>query len=109
MPPAGEEGMSHIPMKKIIIRDKTKIPPFNEPARDLRVLNKPLWLHQRDVLAKYCTMEVEVDSFDEITIDDKEVLVHRNNLFFDGHADWMHKIKNTARFWCGAEDPNPIN
>jgi hypothetical protein len=70
-------------MKKIIIRDKTKIPPFNEPARDLRVLNKPLWLHQRDVLAKYCTVEVEVDSFDEITVDDMEVLAHRNNLFFD--------------------------
>ena len=32
-----------------------------------------------------------------------------NNLFFDGHADWLHKTKNTARFWCGADDPNPIN
>jgi carbonic anhydrase/acetyltransferase-like protein (isoleucine patch superfamily) len=70
-------------MKKIIIRDRTKIPPFNEPARDLRVLNKPLWLHQRDVLAKHCTMEIEVNSFDEITVDD-EVLVYRDNLFFDG-------------------------
>ena len=37
-------------MIKIIICDETLIPPFNEPARDLRVLNKPLWLHQRDVL-----------------------------------------------------------
>ncbi|HID63347.1 MAG TPA: multidrug transporter [Anaerolineae bacterium] len=70
-------------MKKIIICDRTKIPPFNEPARDLRVLNKPLWLYQRDVLAKYCTMEIEVDSFDEITVDDGEMLVYRNNLFFD--------------------------
>ena len=32
-----------------------------------------------------------------------------NNLFFDGHADWLHKTKNTARFWSGADDPNPIN
>jgi prepilin-type N-terminal cleavage/methylation domain-containing protein/prepilin-type processing-associated H-X9-DG protein len=32
-----------------------------------------------------------------------------NNLFFDGHADWLHKTKNTARFWCGSEDPRPIN
>ena len=32
-----------------------------------------------------------------------------NNLFFDGHADWLHKTKNTARLWCGAEDPNPVN
>jgi len=71
-------------MKRVIIRDRTKIPPFNEPARDLRVLNKPLWLYQRDVLAKYCTMEIEVDSFDEITVDDEEVLIYRDNLFFDG-------------------------
>ena len=26
-----------------------------------------------------------------------------NNLFFDGHADWMHKDKNTSRYWCGDE------
>jgi len=32
-----------------------------------------------------------------------------NNLFFDGHADWLHRDKDTARFWCGADDPNPIN
>ena len=28
-----------------------------------------------------------------------------NNLFFDGHADWMHKDKNTSRYWCGDELP----
>jgi prepilin-type N-terminal cleavage/methylation domain-containing protein/prepilin-type processing-associated H-X9-DG protein len=32
-----------------------------------------------------------------------------NNLFFDGHADWLHKSKNTAKLWCGSEDPRPIN
>ena len=32
-----------------------------------------------------------------------------NNLFFDGHADWLHRTKNTARLWCGSEDPSPIN
>jgi len=32
-----------------------------------------------------------------------------NNLFFDGHADWLHKSKNTAKLWCGREDPRPIN
>jgi len=26
-----------------------------------------------------------------------------NNLFFDGHAGWLHKDENTPRFWCGAE------
>ena len=71
-------------MKKVIIRDRTKIPPFNEPARDLRVLNKPLWLYQRDVLTPYCTMEIEVDSFQDIAFDDDEVLIYCDNLFFDG-------------------------
>ena len=28
-----------------------------------------------------------------------------NNLFFDGHADWLHKDNNTSRYWCGAELP----
>jgi prepilin-type processing-associated H-X9-DG protein len=28
-----------------------------------------------------------------------------NNLFFDGHADWLHKDKNTSRYWCGEELP----
>ena len=26
-----------------------------------------------------------------------------NNLFFDGHADWLHMDENTSRYWCGAE------
>jgi len=94
-------------MKKVIIRDRTKIPPFNEPARDLRVLNKPLHVHQNDVL-KHCKIGIEVNRFDEInqqmgpfvsplqaikiemeesykgiTVDDGEVLVYRDNLFFD--------------------------
>jgi prepilin-type processing-associated H-X9-DG protein len=28
-----------------------------------------------------------------------------NNLFFDGHAEWLHKDKNTSRYWCGEELP----
>ncbi len=28
-----------------------------------------------------------------------------NNLFFDGHAEWLHKDKNTSRYWCGVEFP----
>lgn len=75
-------------MKKIIIRDPTPIEPFNEPARDLRVMNKPLWLYQRDVLSPYCQEEVECSSLrsasflpPEILAD--EVLIYRDNLFFD--------------------------
>lgn len=71
-------------MRKIIIRDTRKIAPFNEPARDLRVLNKPLWLFQRDVLARYCAEEREVNSLEEIEWEEGvETLVYRDNLFFD--------------------------
>jgi carbonic anhydrase/acetyltransferase-like protein (isoleucine patch superfamily) len=70
-------------MRKIIIRDLRKLTPFNEPARDLRVLNKPLWLHQRDVLAQYCKQEREVESLEEISDDRVETIVYRDNLFFD--------------------------
>ncbi|MGD8472855.1 MAG: multidrug transporter [Anaerolineae bacterium] len=71
-------------MRKVIVRDKRKIPPFNEPARELRVLNKPLWLHQNDILDSYCDSEIEVDSVDQIPdVEYEETLVYRDNLFFD--------------------------
>lgn len=70
-------------MRKIILRDDRHIPPFNEEARDLRVQNKPLWLHQRDVLAKYTTQEIELNRLEDIPHDNVETLVHRNNLYFD--------------------------
>ena len=28
-----------------------------------------------------------------------------NNLFFDGHADWLEADENTPRRWCGVESP----
>lgn len=70
-------------MKKVIIQDRRKIAPFNEPARDLRVLNKPLWLYQRDILSRHCTSEIEVKSLDQVFLDDEEMLIYRDNLFFD--------------------------
>lgn len=70
-------------MRKIILRDRRKIFPFNEPARDLRVLNKPLWLYQRDILAQYVTEEREVDSLADVDSRRVETLAYRDNLFFD--------------------------
>jgi UDP-N-acetylglucosamine diphosphorylase / glucose-1-phosphate thymidylyltransferase / UDP-N-acetylgalactosamine diphosphorylase / glucosamine-1-phosphate N-acetyltransferase / galactosamine-1-phosphate N-acetyltransferase len=70
-------------MKRIIIRERTIIPPFDESARDLRILNKPLWLLQRDLLSQYCRGALEVDSLEEIPADTEELLVHRDNLFFN--------------------------
>lgn len=70
-------------MKRIVIRERTPIPPFGEPARDLRILNKPLWLLQRDLLSQHCRGALEVDSLDEIPGEREELLVHRDNLFFN--------------------------
>jgi carbonic anhydrase/acetyltransferase-like protein (isoleucine patch superfamily) len=70
-------------MKRIAIRERTPIPPFGEPARDLRILNKPLWLLQRDLLAHHCRGAEEVDSLTEIPGDREELLVYRDNLFFN--------------------------
>jgi prepilin-type N-terminal cleavage/methylation domain-containing protein/prepilin-type processing-associated H-X9-DG protein len=28
-----------------------------------------------------------------------------NNLFFDGHADWLRWDENTTKYWCGVELP----
>jgi carbonic anhydrase/acetyltransferase-like protein (isoleucine patch superfamily) len=83
-------------MRKVIIRDKRKIAPFNEPARELRVLNKPLWLHQRDILEPYCQSEIEVDFFEQIPNGDyEEMLVYRDNLFFD--KDFIDTFLSKAR------------
>ncbi len=70
-------------MKRIVIRERTPIPPFGEPARDLRILNKPLWLLQRDLLAHHCRGALEVDSLSEIPEERDELLVYRDNLFFN--------------------------
>jgi carbonic anhydrase/acetyltransferase-like protein (isoleucine patch superfamily) len=97
-------------MIKIKIADETLIPPFNEPARDLRVLNKPLWLYQRDVLSPYCSQEIEVrqkinhpleipgKADQEIPLD-QELLVYRDNLFFDEHllAAFLEGARAKAR------------
>jgi carbonic anhydrase/acetyltransferase-like protein (isoleucine patch superfamily) len=75
-------------MRKYIITDKRLISPFNEKARDLRILNKPLWLAQRDALAPYTREErPTVTSLDGVFKDLKdarvETIVYRDNLFFD--------------------------
>ncbi|UCH60074.1 MAG: hypothetical protein JSV61_00980 [Anaerolineales bacterium] len=70
-------------MLKIILQDPRHVRPFNERARDLRVQNKPLWLHQRDVLAAYTNQEVELPFGSELKDINDECLVYRDNLYFD--------------------------
>jgi carbonic anhydrase/acetyltransferase-like protein (isoleucine patch superfamily) len=71
-------------MKRVAIRDDRNIFPFNEPARELRILNKPLKVHQRDCLIPYCDTVLETDSLEGIPRGDpSEMLVYQDNLFFD--------------------------
>jgi carbonic anhydrase/acetyltransferase-like protein (isoleucine patch superfamily) len=70
-------------MLKIILKEERFIYPFNEPARDLRILNKPLWLAQRDVLAPYTTHELELSENEALPQTNETCLVYRDNLYFD--------------------------
>jgi carbonic anhydrase/acetyltransferase-like protein (isoleucine patch superfamily) len=70
-------------MLKIILQALRPIPPFNEPARDLRIQNVPLWLWQRDILAPYVNKELEIASQEHLPQLHDEMLVYRDNLFFD--------------------------
>ncbi|MFZ5916725.1 MAG: multidrug transporter [Chloroflexota bacterium] len=70
-------------LSKVVILEETPIPPFNEPARELRVLNKPLWLHQRDVLARHCAQERQVSALSEVPPEwTGPMIVYRDNLYF---------------------------
>lgn len=72
-------------MLKIILQSSRTIAPFNERARDLRVLNKPLWLNQRDVLAPYTHRELELPEGARLPKTGEPCLVYRDNLFFDSN------------------------
>ncbi|MBN1873422.1 MAG: multidrug transporter [Anaerolineae bacterium] len=86
-------------MRKIILRDKRKIIPFNEPARELTVQCNPLWLHQRDILAKYTDDEREINTVAEIDSERVETLVYRDNLYFDSHFidDFIVRAQNYGK------------
>ncbi len=70
-------------MLKIILQSRRPIPPFNEPARDLRIQNKPLWLSHRDVLAPYTHREVELPADTRLPQVREPCIVYRDNLYFD--------------------------
>ena len=70
-------------MLKVILHAPRHIPPFNEPARDLRIQNKPLWLNQRDLLAPYVEREKELQPGEHLPISHDPMIVYRDNLWFD--------------------------
>jgi len=86
-------------MLKIILQAPHPVSPFNEPARDLRIQNTPLWLYQRNVLAPYVTREMEIPSNARLPQSREPMLVYRDNLFFDEFymAEFMRQAKRRGR------------
>ncbi len=82
-------------MLKVILNAPHSITPFNEPARDLRIQNTPLWLHQRNVLTPYTTREVELKPGQRFPQQRDEMIVYRDNIFFD--AEYIHTFIALAR------------
>ena len=72
-------------MLKIILHAQNPIMPFCEPARELRIQNTPLWLHQRNLLAPYVTREMELKQGEPMQRVREPSIVYRDNLFFDKH------------------------
>ena len=70
-------------MLKIILHAPNAISPFCEPARELRIQNSPLWLHQRNLLAPYVTRELELKPGVPLQPVREPAIVYRDNLFFD--------------------------
>ncbi len=74
-------------MRRIILTETTFISPFNEPARDLRIQNKPLWFWQRDLLAKYQIEEEReypsIEFAQRFDTEETAAIVHRDNIFFN--------------------------
>jgi len=98
-------------MYKIILPAVKLISPFNEPARDLRILNTPLWLHQRNVLAPYTTREKELKPKDHLPPEQVEMLVYRDNLFFDeafikAFITKARRMRKAVRVAFSTEDPS---
>jgi acetyltransferase-like isoleucine patch superfamily enzyme len=82
-------------MLKVILQSPHILSPFNERARDLRVQNNPLWLHQRNVLAPYTTREQELKAGERLPLVREETIVYRDNLFFD--EEYIRAFLTTAR------------
>lgn len=86
-------------MLKIVLHSPRPVPPFNEPARDLRIQNQPLWLWQRNVLAPYVTRELELMPGTPLPQTREPMIVYRDNLFFDEHyiKAFMAKAQKLGR------------
>jgi hypothetical protein len=75
--------------RRFTIEDNHLIAPFNEPGRELSILNRPLKIHHVDILDEICgaaNAEMPLKAIDELqgrSNPDDEIVVYRDNLYFD--------------------------
>ena len=103
-------------MLKIILQAPRPISPFNEPARDLRIQNVPLWLWQRNLLAPHVTKEMEIPANARLPLLREPMLVYRDNLFFDEFYinEFVRLAKKRRRpvraaFWGAGDQCPPVH
>ncbi len=72
-----------------------KIHPFGEEARALRIHNKALFDLQESVLSKYITSTTELQIGEHFPQKREEMIVYRNNLFFD--QDYIDTFMEKAK------------
>jgi carbonic anhydrase/acetyltransferase-like protein (isoleucine patch superfamily) len=88
-------------LRKFVIEDGHMISPFNEPARDLSIMNRPLKIHHADILDEVCGPTpaelplLSVQDLARIAEPLDEIVVYRDNLHFDREffADFFEQAR----------------
>ncbi|NPA07254.1 MAG: multidrug transporter [Chloroflexi bacterium] len=97
-------------MFKLILHEPRPIWPFNEPARDLRIQNKPLWVLQNEVLHPWAEGELVVQPQQPWPEIQEPTLVYRDNLYFDrpfveAFLEKAKQLRRPARVAFREDDP----
>lgn len=83
-------------MNRVVITETGRIEPFGELPRNLPILNKPLYEHQQEALSfLQIAQELHVSALSELQDQEGEMIVYRDNLFFD--AKLVKGFVNSAR------------
>ncbi|MEM8859480.1 MAG: multidrug transporter, partial [Chloroflexota bacterium] len=74
-------------MRRVAIEAPRFIPPFNEPARQITLQNRPLWLHHRELFTPHIDSEIEYPNWELARQFESpnpiETILHRDNLYFN--------------------------
>lgn len=101
-------------MRRIAIEAPRYIPPFNEPARQITLQNRPLWLHHRELFASFIDSEIEYPNWELArqfeSPNPTETILHRDNLYFNAELleefiSRAQKLKKPVQLAFKADDP----